>query len=271
MRRILALLLTLMMCVCCYAATAEDITEDIDEETWFMSDDGMVEIRLVSFEEDTYPNFKMRWQLRLDGETLSDPWRSPYDLSAAIEKYVSNNPSYQNRKVPISTEDKFHVFRHLRGTMYEATLIVYAGKDNAISLTLNNARIDLARIFPDEFVNYDVIRATSMLKEIKKAFYNPDSMKLRSTTLYISDDNPDIQYFCFELSGQVQAGGTNIVTNIARYDDKTGDYLIYDVTSENLIATNYRNTGNLELDILVQYMDKFKGYHSYKLTIDNIP
>lgn len=258
--------LLIMTFICCQIGFAEDTNDNV----WFMSDDGILKIRFVSFEEDNYPSYKLTCQFRLDGETLSNGWRVSYDLSSVVNSYVSINPSYSNRKVPIKVAEQFVMFQHLRGTMYNFLIPYSIGKDDDFSYALPSPIVDLALIYPDEFVNYDIVRAAYIIKEIKKLFFNPDSINLRSATLYIKDETPNIQYFSFEISGQVRAGGINTKEYVVRYDESTGGYIIYDIEDFDIVTTNYTNTGNLELEIIVEYGDFDKLYSSYNLSTSSI-
>ena len=265
MRKITVFLLVLLIvCVCCQIGFAEDI----DNNTWLMSDDGVVEIRLVSFEEDTYPTYQSTYQLRLDGETMSAIHSSSYDLTTWVNSYASNNPEYNSRKVPIKVAEQFSELQHLRGTMYRATISASVGKDDNFSYSLITT-IDLARLYPDEFVNYDIIQAASMIKELKEALYNPDSFTLRSAMLYVPDETPEIQLYVFEVSAQVRAGGINTITCIARYDSSTSNYLIYNLTSSETIVNH---------DDIIAFMNmmlecvtySFSRCTPYELSIDSI-
>ena len=57
-------------------------TSFITDDGWCVSDDGIIEIKGISFDEDKYPVYSLSVQLRLDGSTLSDIISYSYDFSS---------------------------------------------------------------------------------------------------------------------------------------------------------------------------------------------
>ena len=193
---------------------------------WFVSDDNMLEVRFISLEETTYPEFTLKLQFRLDGELESETFSYYYDLTSLFNSYIAKNPSYKNRKVKVTSEGIFVHLKSLRGTQFESKFKVTFGKDAEYFLTAN---IDLATIYPDEFVNYDVLNAAEIINKYKEYLLNPSSMEVSEVSVHQSSSSENITYYTISISAQNRMGGKTNSTIVGRYIIEKGRYDIFRV------------------------------------------
>ena len=218
MKRFLSLILCLFILSTQCTAIAET-----ESENWFSSDDGVAKAQLVFIDSSSYPQIEIAIQFCLEDEEddtvtpVTSSWT--WNLSDKISDVAANNPSYGNRKIPINVK-QINAFKYIRGTIYEFYIDYTLGKNDEYSGYLFISAVDLAHLWPDEFVNYDTARAAYYLKEIQKVMYTPSSLNLREAKVYFSESTPNILYYYFEISGQVRAGGNSTSIIITRYDSE---------------------------------------------------
>lgn len=223
---------------------------------WFVSDDNTLEVRFVSLDETTYPEFTLKLQFRLDGELESETFSYYYDLASLFNSYISNNPSYKNRKVKVTSAGIFAHLKSLRGTQYESKLKVTFGKDAEYFLTAN---IDLSTIFPNDFVNYDVLNATEIVNKYKEYLLNPSSMVVSEAYVHQSSSSENITYYTISISAQNRMGGNTNSTIVGRYNIEKGRYDIFRVDLSDIGDSEfvYQDTGiaGSVMDALLDWID----------------
>lgn len=153
------LLSVLLIIACMFSSVC--FADENAQDTWIKSDDGIIEVKLTSVDTSNYPKIKVSFDYRLDGTKLdTGDWSATFDLTEALNSYISKNPSYANRKVPVSAE--FVSFKLLSGTVYEIELIFTIDADKKVTRRVNS---DIAKVYPDDFVNYEAYALTSAIKE----------------------------------------------------------------------------------------------------------
>ena len=153
------LLSVLLIIACMFSSVC--FADENAQNTWIKSDDGIIEVKLTSVDTSNYPKIRVNCDYRLDGTKLdTDDWRVTFDLTEDLNSYISKNPSYANRKVPVSAE--FGSFKLISGTVYKIELIFTIDADKKVTRYVNT---DMATVFPDDFVNYEAHALASAIKE----------------------------------------------------------------------------------------------------------
>lgn len=200
----------------------------VSEDGWYMSSDGMVEVKIVSFEETSYPEYELKVQYRIDEETVSDISVARYALTSFVNEYVHSNPSYKNQKVPISTTGNIENFTQKRNTVYEYDFAIIIGEDEKEILSW---RLDLAALFPDKYMNYDAINVAACIKSYLNA-RNISQYSIGSVKVVDSKKYEDITYYSYEVIPKNVYGNNISDTMIAAYNTTTGSYTLFTCDSE---------------------------------------
>lgn len=183
-----------------------------EESPWFMSSDGVAEVRIVSWEEATYPSYNLILEYRLNKNKTAQ-FTYSYNLSTFVASYVSENPAYKNRKIQISLSSGFNYFKLIDGTCYKINLPCIIGENMEATLTVSS--VDLSVIFPDDFVNTDAIIAASGFKTLLSCLPYP--------SYYSTSDYFDL----YELS----VNGTNVycICTLLTTKNNAGTVVTYNV------------------------------------------
>ena len=183
------------------------------EGEWFKSDDGVLEARLISFEETSYPKYTIKVQYRIDGANESEIYEYTYNLSSDITQYVTKHPELKNRKIPVSfVGEKIELIKTAE-TSYVLTIPLMI--DDAQTVVLNEAvAVDI--IYPNDFVNFDAMRIATLLNDVKASFINPDSFELLEAVIA----EP---FFAFHVSGENRMGGKTTSVYAGKFFPETGD------------------------------------------------
>ena len=272
MKKILSLFLSMLLLTSqCIA-----IAENEDNEEWFASDDGVLNARIQSVDTTSYSDITLT--TAIDNNEIADSSTSTWhwDLSALISEFAASNPSYGNRRIPITIKE-ISSFEYLRGTTYRLLIDYTIGRNDEFSGRLAISSFDLADFWPEEYVNYDLMQAISYLKEIKKGMYNPSSLVLREARLYFNPSNPDVLFYYFDISGQVKAGGTSkeicIAYQMNIQTDGSTNYVICNVTTDDVIATHSDSEGAVNIMVKTlntMYVYNFRTFDSYSFNISDI-
>lgn len=161
---------------------------------WIMSDSGDLEIKLVDMDLSSYPTCELSVQFRIDQEKESAIFLSTQNLAEFIDSALMSYPELSNRKLKIEIlKDSIKLYRDT-GTYYTLS------QDFAIQrkfIATKYAQIDIASVFPDDFVNYDVIRANAAFSECTHK-YNITTADIGTVNAYDSADKKRI-IFCFTV------------------------------------------------------------------------
>ena len=233
-------------------------TGEDDNEGWFQSDDGIVKVRAVSLEQDSYPTFVLTYEVECDGmKTTTKDW---WDLTSRLTQYTAENKQYANRKVKLKIGE-MREFKHTIGTQYEFLLQALGPNEEPITL-LRNDSFDLARIFPNEFINYDVKNCAKFANEVKKLLFNPESMIIKDAKVYVPEKE-GIKYYTFTITGQNRMGGNTTGLYIARLNEKTGGYDVVEIGTSRYDSPEFivNNSGidNSCLSVIIECPDEEKG------------
>lgn len=245
--------------IACMVSGQSFAMETDGQEKWFASDDGMVEIKVVSLKETTYPSYELTLVLRLDG-VESKAISYNYDLTNAFNYFINENPSYKNRKIKATTEGVFNSFKYQRGTQYVSILQVKIG--GTLDWTFTTP-IDLSTTFPDEFVNYDVLNAAACVSKYAEFLLNPSTLKVDEVMVHDSKEEKGITYYTFKMSAENKMGGMTSSYTVGRYDTSVGKFDLIDIDadkpSDSEIVFNGTNTSTTALSVLMDWM---LGYES---------
>lgn len=184
------------------------------ESEWYKSDDGVLEVQVVSFEEKAYPQYTLQLCFRLDGSKVSDAWNCSFNLSSVISQYATNHPEMKNRKISITYEGEIKSFKFISGTNYEIILPVLVGKDKTVDLSIP---MDAVTFFPNDFVNTDAMRIAGVLNDIKASFINPESFELLEAVIA----EP---FFAVHVAGSNKMGGKSTTWFAGKFSSETGEY-----------------------------------------------
>lgn len=191
---------------------------------WFMSSDGVVEARVVSWEETNYPIYKLTLQFRLDQQKESKEYSFNYDLSSHVTQYASAHPAYNNRKVNFVCSTDFDYFKLIHGVNYKTALPCTVGTEKIT--TLANNHIDLSEIFPNDFINTDALLAAKCCNEIKKYLPYPSSFEITSDISMLTIPSLNLFYFSIPLTIRNNTGSINDFALVS-YNHSDGCYIIY--------------------------------------------
>ena len=226
MKKMLAIILTIILLV---SLTSTVYAED---KKWYKSSDGVVEVKFVSFEEKDYPKYTLKLQLRIAGETETATISSTYDLSSWVTSFVKNNPSYKNRKVKVTTDGTFNGFAQKSDTTYEISVKVAVGGKSGYRLTNT---IDLSEVFPDDFVNYDIINIATCIEAHVNLLLNSSSYSISNASVIESRKYTDIVYYLYTITAQNRLGGNSSNYIVVFFNKSTGKFASYNLTTNEYV------------------------------------
>ena len=235
-------------------------TSFITDDGWCVSDDGIIEIKGISFDEDKYPVYSLSVQLRLDGSTLSDIISYSYDFSSEIAEVVSKNTVLQNRKVKVSLLDNIYSLEHDSGTVYYA----YAMTETGSSIkTRIKATIDLATVFPDDFINYEAMNIAKCIKVYKSMLLNPSTMTVSDITVHKRKDKEEYkEYYLFNVIAQNRAGGMSSTDIVCCYYTNTGDFELANKDESKMIYSTRKSSDFMGYDAMLLLLDAESTWHA---------
>lgn len=216
-------LLIFLMLLSCAPAQGQTSAET-DSKQWVLSEDGTVEARFVSFEESAYPTYKLTLQFRIDQSQESDERVFNFDFSNKINQYIAENSTDKNRKVKVTCSGEIKKIVCENGTNYAVWLPCTVGGKESVNLCVHE---DLARIFPDDFVNSDALCAAACLKiwlDIKgiSTGYDFSDFKMMPG----KDEN--VRLYIFDFTASNRAGGKTTMTMYASYNISDGSAAFID-------------------------------------------
>lgn len=242
--------------------------EVVNADGWYLSSDEMIEVKFISLEEANYPIYKLTLQYRLDGEQESELQTYNFDLTGAINQYISQNTANQNRKAKVTSDGVFTKFDYQVGTIYSARLSIQIGGSLTWGL---HSDIDLSVIFPEDFVNYDIINIASCINAHKNALLNSSSYSIRDTKVVASKQYDNIVYYTYRMAAQNRMGGNSTNEMMAIFNTSTGKFTLFvydldDILDPDIIT--YDVTTPAYLDALVEYTDI--SDEAVKLSVDAV-
>lgn len=240
----------------------------VNTDGWYLSSDKMIEVKFISLEEANYPDYKLTLQYRLDGEQESELQTYIFDLTSVINQYISQNTTNKNRKAKVTSDGIFTEFDYQVGTIYSASLSIKIGGSLTVKLLPD---VDLSVIFPDDFVNYDIINIVSCINAHKNALLNSSSYSIGDTKVVASKQYDNIVYYSYHLTAQNRMGGNTTNEMLAIFDTSTGKFTLFvydldDILDPDIIT--YDVTTPAYLDALVEYTGI--SDEAVKLSVDAI-
>lgn len=226
MKKVIAITLMVVLIITSISVFAEG-------QNWHKSSDGVVEIMFVSLKERNYPKYTLELQARLSGDTQVKTLLTSYDLSSLVTSFVKNNPSYNNRKLKITSDGSFNSFRLESGTTYTATLNIKVAGESGHTLQF---KIDLSDTFPDDFVNYDVINIASCIRAHVNLLLNSSSYSISAPSVVASKNYNDIVYYFYNITAQNRMGGNTTNRIVVFFNVSTGRYDSYNLTTNEDIV-----------------------------------
>ncbi|MBQ4089955.1 MAG: hypothetical protein IJC56_08800 [Clostridia bacterium] len=228
-RKLISVFFIITMFLSTCHAYAEEV---VNTDGWYLSSDEMLEIKFVSLEEDNYPNYKLTLQYRLHGEQESALQTFNYDLTSTINQYISQNATNKNRKAKVTSDGVFTKFDYQVGTIYSVSLSIEIGGSLKLHLLSD---VDLSVIFPDDFVNYDIINIVSCINAHRNALLNSSSFTIADTKVVTSKKYDNIVYYTYNLTAQNRMGGNSTNAMIAIFDTSTGKFSLFVFDLDNLL------------------------------------
>jgi hypothetical protein len=161
---------------------------------WIKSNSGDLEIKLVDMDLSSYPFCELSMQFRIDQAKESDIFSTTQDLTKCIDSALVFFPELSNRKL------KIEILRHSTKLVLDTGTYYTLSLDYAIQrkvLATKYVQIDVASVFPDDFINYDVVRANAAFNECRNNF-NLKIADIEALDAYDSTDGKHV-VFCFSI------------------------------------------------------------------------
>lgn len=191
-----------------------------DTSEWVSADDGAAEVRFISWEAGTYPEYKLKLQFRLDQSQESNIWSFTFD--------IKNESTANNRRVKAACSGKIEAFTCVSETTYKVRLPYTMGeKEKYIAAT-----IDLAEVFPDDFINLDAYYAAECIKGLENMLNDPTDYEFSDFQMFSSEIYSNTVYFVFTLTAKNKMGGKTSEQIFANYN--TADGTVYVLFSNAL-------------------------------------
>lgn len=190
-----------------------------DTSEWVSADDGAAEVRFISWEAGTYPEYKLNLQFRLDQSQESNIWSFTFN--------IKNESSANNRRVKAACSGKIEAFTCVSETTYTVRLPYTMGeKEKYMSAT-----IDLALVFPDDFINLDAYYAAECLKGLENMLNDPTDYEFSDFRMFSSEKYSNTVYFVFTLTAKNKMGGKTSEQIFANYNTSDGTVYVFFATT----------------------------------------
>lgn len=164
---------------------------------WYASGDGEIEVRLVSWKAGVYPQYEVQLQFRLDQSKESDIWIETTEIK-------SDALTDSGRRVKATSSGTFYSFYRLRDdTTYWVGLQYEIGEE----VHKETFSVDMAMVFPDDFINMNAYYAGQCLKKIEDHLGDYSSYSLYGVPMYVSKKYSDTLYFDFSLNVEYRGRG----------------------------------------------------------------
>ena len=179
---------------------------------WYASKDGEIEVRLVSWKAGVYPQYEVQLQFRLDQSKESDIWIETTEIK-------SDALTDSGRRVKATSSGTFYSFYRLRDdTTYWVELQYEIGEEVHTEIF----SVDMAMVFPDDFINMNAYYAGQCLKKIEDHLGDYSSYSLYGVPMYVSKKYSDTLYFVFDMDVKYRGGGQKSEKVCASYNTSTG-------------------------------------------------
>lgn len=182
---------------------------------WYASEDGEIEVRLVSWEAGVYPQYEVQLQFRLDQSKESDIWIETIQIE-------SDALTDSGRRVKATSSGNFCSFSRLKSTMYGTKYRVRLQYEIGEEVHEKNFSVDMAMVFPDDFINMNAYYAGQCLKKIEGHLGDYSSYMLYGVPMYVSKEYSDTLYFVFNMNVEYRGGGQKSENVCASYNTSTG-------------------------------------------------
>lgn len=177
---------------------------------WYASKDGEIEVRLVSWKAGVYPQYEVQLQFRLDQSKESDIWIETTEIK-------SDALTDSGRRVKATSSGNFCYFGRSRDR-YLVTLLYEIGEE-VHEITFF---VDMAMVFPDDFVNMNAYYAGQCLKKIEDHLGDYSSYTLTGVPMYVSKEYSDTLYFVFDMDVKYRGEGQKSENVFASYNTSNG-------------------------------------------------
>lgn len=192
-----------------------------DTSKWVSADDGAAEVRFISWEAGTYPEYKLKLQFRLDQSQESDVCSFTFD--------IKNETMANNRRAKATCLGKIEEFACVSETNYKVKLPYTIGGEEKCLF----ANVDLAQVFPDDFINLDAYYAADCLKSLENMLTDPTDCEFSDFIMYSSEKYDNMVYFFFTLTAKNRMGGKTTDLIYANYNTSDGTvYAFFTKTAE---------------------------------------
>lgn len=251
----LSILVAMITLLSCIPASAS-------KEKWYPSDDGEFEAQIVSIEPSNAQDYDITIRIRLieENKSVDVKWTIPYSIvEDEIKQFVSENPSYKNKRMTITAE-KIEKVTYNDGTYYSIIIPLMIGRKDAFvnGLTVKLV-LNLAEQFPDDYFDRNIAYALDAFKMFVAAAsasnsttYDFAAIMYNAYNFSISDaydvyvkEYEGIVYSAFQVNYKADvsyAGLTQTYDNdqlvIVAYDPGTEKYAIYEFYWSNRSKMN---------------------------------
>ena len=181
-----------------------------DTSEWVSADDGAAEVRFISWEAGTYPEYKLNLQFRLDQSQESNIWSFTFN--------IKNESSANNRRVKAACSGKIEAFTCVSETTYKVRLPYTMGEKEKYMA----ATIDLALVFPEDFINSDALITATCLKNLLNLLGNPSEYSFSDFSMMRSKKDDAVYFYTFSFTAPNKSGGKTTVTVDANYNVSDG-------------------------------------------------
>ena len=179
---------------------------------WYASKDGEIEVRLVSWKAGVYPQYEVQLQFRLDQSKESDIWIETTEIE-------SDALTDSGRRVKATSSGTFYSFYRPRDdTTYWVGLQYEIGEE----VHEETFFVDMAMVFPDDFVNMNAYYAGQCLKKIGDHLGDYSSYTLTGVPMYVSNEYSDTLYFVFDMDVKYRGEGQKSENVFASYNTSNG-------------------------------------------------
>lgn len=227
-----------------------------DTSEWVSADDGAAEVRFISWEAGTYPEYKLNLQFRLEQSQESDI------LTFNID--IKNESTANNRRVKATCSGKIEAFACVSETTYKVRLPYTMGeKEKYMSAT-----IDLAQVFPDDFINLDAYYAAECLKGLENMLIDSTDYEFSDFLMFSSEKTSNMVYFIFTLYAKNRMGGKTSELIYANYN--TSDGTVYAFFTNTAKFKVYGGGNHVPEEQMFDELDKLSSKNSKKITVTSI-